>query len=90
MSEYSVHRRNAHGHLYTLMAIDETQTQITRSDKKIVVKHNIDKLNRSWYQWTQGEMLIQNAFPYLTPDEREFLITGITKEEWAELFGRDE
>ncbi len=31
--------------------------------------------------------LIQNAFPNLTPDEREFIKTGITPEEWNEAFG---
>jgi hypothetical protein len=31
--------------------------------------------------------LIQNAFPNLTPDEREFIKTGITPEEWDAAFG---
>ena len=31
--------------------------------------------------WEQGE-LIQNAMPHLTPDEREFVMTGISPEEW--------
>jgi hypothetical protein len=26
--------------------------------------------------------LIQDAFPHLSPDDREFLLTGITPEEW--------
>lgn len=33
----------------------------------------------------QGGMLIQNAMPNLTPAEREFLITGITQDEWEEM-----
>ena len=36
-------------------------------------------------QWNNG-MLIQNAMPNLTPDEREFIMTGITEEEWDDLF----
>jgi len=36
--------------------------------------------------WKGGE-LIQRAMPNLTPDEREFIKTGITAEEWEELFG---
>lgn len=36
-------------------------------------------------RWNRGE-LIQNALPYLTIDEREFLMTGITPEEWEETF----
>lgn len=31
--------------------------------------------------WESG-MLIQDAMPNLTPDEREFLMTGITADEW--------
>jgi hypothetical protein len=31
--------------------------------------------------WSQG-MLIQEAMPNLTPDEREFIKTGITNDEW--------
>lgn len=37
-------------------------------------------------RWESGE-LIQHVMPNLTPDEREFLITGITSEEWKRIFG---
>lgn len=30
----------------------------------------------------QGGALIQNAMPHLSPDEREFIMTGITPDEW--------
>ena len=36
--------------------------------------------------WKGGE-LIQRAMPNLTADEREFLMTGITAEEWENTFG---
>jgi len=36
--------------------------------------------------WACGK-LAQNAFPQLTPDEREFIMTGITSEEWSAAFG---
>jgi hypothetical protein len=35
-------------------------------------------------------VLIQDAFPNLTPGEREFIKTGITDEEWDQAFGTDE
>ena len=35
--------------------------------------------------YKDGE-LIQVAFPNLTEDEREYILTGITKDEWDELF----
>jgi len=31
-------------------------------------------------------VLIQNAFPTLNADQREFILTGITPEEWAATF----
>mgnify|MGYP001116319879 CR=1 FL=1 len=36
--------------------------------------------------WETGE-LIQNAMPQLSADDREFVKTGITGEEWDQLFG---
>lgn len=39
--------------------------------------------------WIDGGVKIQYAMPNLTPDQREFLMTGITKEEWDNVFGRD-
>jgi hypothetical protein len=35
-------------------------------------------------------MLIQDAFPYLTASEREFIMTGITDKEWKDAFGEED
>jgi hypothetical protein len=40
--------------------------------------------------WEEGLLLIQDAFPTLTAEEREFIMTGITPEEWAAEFGEEE
>ena len=51
--------------------------------------------------WTQGQfdarlklwqegMLIQDAFPELNDDQREFIMTGVTPDEWAEIMGSDD
>ena len=65
------------------MLIERTSmvTGITRSMELPITKE----------QWAafQNGALVQNAFPHLSPDEREFIITGITKEEWDDIF-RDE
>jgi hypothetical protein len=45
----------------------------------------IDVTEDQLHAWQNG-MLIQNAMPNLTPDEREFIMTGITAEEWEEAF----
>lgn len=38
----------------------------------------------------RGGMLIQNAMPNLSADDREFIMTGITPEEWEAEFGEEE
>jgi len=35
-------------------------------------------------------VLIQDAFPQLTNEDREFILTGITPEEWDNAFGEGE
>jgi len=46
----------------------------------------IMQVNPIDYEAWQCGMVIQKAMPYLTPDEREFLMTGITPEEWDATF----
>ncbi len=41
-------------------------------------------------RYDRQEDLVQNIFPELPPPQREFLITGITPNEWDELFGERE
>lgn len=33
---------------------------------------------------------IQNAAPYLSVDDREYMISGATPEEWARIFGDED
>jgi hypothetical protein len=39
-------------------------------------------------RWQRGE-LIQDAMSNLSAGEREFIMTGITPEEWDDAFGED-
>jgi hypothetical protein len=41
-------------------------------------------------RWRSGGQLIQNALPYLSNGEREFLMTGIPEIEFDAEFGGDE
>lgn len=34
--------------------------------------------------------LIQDAFPYLTNEQRELIITGLTDDMWGDMFPNDE
>lgn len=48
---------------------------------------NIELPNEGVAQYLSGSCMIQDAFPKVSPDEREFIMTGITSEEWNKLFG---
>ena len=64
---------------------------ITRTSMLTGITHTLDipvtqlQLDR----WESGT-LIQNAMPGLTADEREFIKTGITGEEWNNALGEEE
>ena len=57
------------------------------SNKKTTLE--IDVTARQIASWEKGEM-IQDAMPNLTVAEREFIKTGVTPDEWDEIFGDDE
>ena len=46
----------------------------------------IDVTEEQLNKW-RGGALIQDVLPHLTPDEREFLISGSTPDDWENLFG---
>lgn len=56
-----------------------TMTGLTNTMELDITQQQIE-------QW-EGGMLIQNAMPNLTLDEREFIISGITSSEWSVAYG---
>jgi len=56
------------------------------SNKKSTLE--LDVTARQIASWEKGE-LIQDAMPNLTPAEREFIKTGVTPDEWDDIFGVD-
>lgn len=61
--------------------------KITRTSKfsGITRTLDLDITQEQLLSYEKG-LKIQHAFPNLTPAEREFFMTGITEEEWSELF----
>jgi deoxyribodipyrimidine photolyase len=47
-----------------------------------------EDFNRRATAWQNGTF-IQDAFPMLDAGQREFIKTGITPEEWDNMFGED-
>lgn len=64
---------------------------ITRTSTYSGIKRSLDLpvTEEQLRAYSRGELL-QNAFPNLTPGQREFIKTGITQSEWVEIFGEDE
>ena len=48
--------------------------------------HYMDVDNQDLYAYEDGE-LIQNCFPYLTVEQREIIVSGMTQDMWDEMFG---
>lgn len=63
-------------------------TKVSQLTRKTHARE-IDVTNEQIDQWQQG-MLVQDAMPHLSADEREFIMTGITATEWADAFGEAE
>ena len=64
--------------------------EITRRSEATGIEHtmDLDILPWEYARWQRGELgYVQDAFPQLNAEEREFLISGTTPEEWDDLFG---
>jgi hypothetical protein len=44
-----------------------------------------EEYNQGMHKWKSGAY-VQDAFPTLNADQREFIKSGVTKEEWEEEF----
>lgn len=62
-------------------SMEVTRTSIITGKTKTVELPITEEQVKKWL----GGALIQDAFPNLTPDEREFIKTGMTKKEWETL-----
>jgi hypothetical protein len=62
--------------------------KITKTSSLTKVEHimEIDVTFAQLWQIDNRTDLVQNIVPHLTPAEREFLLTGITSEEWELAF----
>jgi len=64
--------------------------QITKKSMLTGITHTkeIDVTHAMIEAW-EGGVLIQNAMPHLDVDDREFMISGSTPEEWDHEYGED-
>lgn len=45
--------------------------------------------SQDFSDWRDRKKLAQAAFPYLSKEDREFIISGISPEGWEEMLGDD-
>lgn len=92
---YAFNRVNHMGQKYHMIEVLNEKgeitgkTEIRTGGKKLVVNHPIMKLSQAWYDWMMRGFPIQTVFYFMSADEREFLLTGITPEEWNKLFSEE-
>ncbi len=66
---------------------DGTVTVVRQSPISGTVNSRVMRFTKqAYHNWADNNMLIQDALPGLSPDDREFLMTGITPAEWAATF----
>ena len=65
--------------------------KITRKSEFSGITRELDlPITEEQYKAWQDGMMIQEAMPHLTNDQREFLLSGMTKEEWDQAFPEDD
>jgi len=48
----------------------------------------LDVTEAQLMRYSSGRFTLQDCFPNLSADEREFIKSGITADEWEETFGQ--
>jgi hypothetical protein len=51
---------------------------------------DIDITPEAYAAWKASRQVVQKAFPHLNDSDREFLVSGITSEEWDSAFSDEE
>jgi hypothetical protein len=83
-----VRRQNQLGMWYILSTdpARPDKTIISHQGKKMTVNMKQMDVESCWFNWQMRGMFVQDAFRDWTPSQREFIMTGITPEEWKEIF----
>jgi hypothetical protein len=83
-------RLSPRGLKFRLTELNNNQTLVELGNKSITMNQSIIILSQAWYYWQMDGKHIQEAFPMLPAEHREFLLSGITPEEWNEIFAEEE
>lgn len=65
--------------------------QVTKTSILTRVTHTreIDVTEEQLQAWRNGNRLIQDEFPHLSAEDREFLLSGIVPSEWVAMIANE-
>jgi len=63
-----------------------TKTMVNSGSKSLLIDLPFEEFMQCWYNWQMKGFSIQDAFRLVPSEQREFLMTTITPEEWKEIF----
>ena len=80
----AINRVNRGGQAFKLVEVfgARPQTSIRLGDRQMMVNADIRQMSQAWYNWQNRGYFIQDAFDFLSQDEREFIQTGLTPADW--------
>jgi hypothetical protein len=85
-----INRQNRFGLDYTISEVDSHEVLVKCEQGEMRFDASFEQMNQGWYRWMVQGNMIQDAFPFLSSGEREFLMTGITPKEWDKIFKLNE
>ncbi len=83
------YRINKTGMRFDFLPTKDGKTLAIYKDKQMKLDMPPAEVSRSFYDWQMRGNVIQIAFAKLPPEQREFLITGLTPAEWDATFKDD-
>ena len=70
--------------------LDRVGMEVFRQCKITGEEYSVQMMTDDFIAWRDDGVLVQDALPYLSAEEREFLVSGINPTEWSELYDEDE
>ena len=89
MNNLPIHRKAVN---HVALYLDDHRTELSLRDifdvpKRLVLNCNVNQFNQSFKEWNNKNKRLQDAFPYLNADQREFIKIGLTSVQLGQITG---
>lgn len=89
MRTFQITNRAGLRYTITELSSDKIKLELQSTNKVRTLNIGFERFIYAYNAWKIKGELIQNAFPTLNASEREFIMTGISDEEWDTMFGEE-